>query len=320
MEFYGFQCFLHKHMLEEGEDWRVACDDVPAHVARSDQPVRVEQEVEVGGEALAAQPEDDDFPLPPVTELDALPESGDQDEVRSEAGSVHSNACSVQSNLSAAAAVFTPTRPPTTPAGVRRISPADEQLGGDHLGGETVVETPGTEGEGEPMVEQTAELDYGAGADETWTVTQVSQPVSTDEAVTAWVAGLVTAVAVTKGAEPAVGMATASTQTPQKLEHRPQHKHESRQKAWRALRYGGLPTHVIPDAGLKYPPRSQSPEYSSEFFDAGPTHQEAFRVVAGAVAEHEPDTVSFDHALFHEAVRLKRLNNPKRYCRHVRRA
>ncbi|KAL1457314.1 hypothetical protein MTO96_043526 [Rhipicephalus appendiculatus] len=151
---------------------------------------------------------------------------------------------------------------PSTPAGVRKVIPVEPQLEEDlsALKAATVVSVEEVE-EG-PVVVQTATLEYGEGGDQTWTVAQLSQPVPTDEDVTAWVAGLVTAVAVAQSTD--------------------------------------------------------SPEYRKEFFDAGPTHQEAFRVVAGAVAEHEPDTVECNHALFHEAVRLKQLINPKRYCRNMR--
>nr|WAK77297.1 MAG: hypothetical protein [Totiviridae sp.] len=110
----------------------------------------------------------------------------------------------------------------------------------------------------------------------------------------------------------------SGTQTPGKMERRPPMSRPTVRRARRSMAFREPPGGHDISAELKDPPRAISPEYSASFFDEGPVYEEAFRRVAGAVGEDEPDEVECNHGLFREAVHLKKIREPRRYCRHVR--
>lgn len=247
---------------------------------------------------------------------------------------------SVSSTLSAEAAVFVPKTPPpgftgdaSSPAGVRPVTgpgepaqdpssdggpqpepeaTAPEEHPGEPSGQEEEAPVPA-----DPPTVSTPPAAEAADASASWPVLEVS-PTAEDiqRNVMVWVAG------ANPPPTSSVAVATAGTQTPQKMEGKGQRvKPTYRRQARRTRLFSGATDTSCPSAELsELPPRDPSPTYTNAFFDEGPTDEDNFRVVAGAVAQHEKDSVPCNHNLFHEAVRLKYFRDPKRYCRHVRRA
>lgn len=335
LEFYGHQRGLHAHMGPRGvsEAWQPS-EIVPGHLHHLLRPFRFESKPSASPAAVPAAPG------PSCSVQDETTPAASPEPKKARPSRPASVCSSVSSTLSAEAPVFVPKSPPPgykgdegSLAGVKPIEEGeDEPMATSsttasflHLEPATVsgILDPISDVSGAPPQETPASLPLQTAqtappdAPTAWEVLEATPtPEDVQKNVMLWVSG------VSPPPPAALAQVSTGTQTPQKMEGKGQRVRPTyRRQARRTRLFSGSTSSESPSAELSVlPPRDPSPDYRAAFFDEGPTDDDSFRVVAGAVAQHEKDSVPCDHKLFHEAVRLKYFREPKRYCRHVRRA
>nr|WAK77279.1 MAG: polyprotein [Totiviridae sp.] len=336
-DFYGHQRALMSHMARvDRAGYLTPCESIPSHLTRPPSPClqvmaspvapagadpveeptapSLDPAVAMGPMASGGCLDVEDSP--PSSEGFVVP-GGDRDDVASN----HSAA----SNLSVAAPVFSPQRPPpgferdeTSLAGVRPLDPARPR---PRSAPPSISDEKGVQQTTTPscVPNQPEPAEPSPPPPESVRPDGVAQWVAEAQATTS-APTLLPSMGPRRpfGVQPPTRNFAA--QTPKKLERRPEREGRRVRRARRSMRFGAPPSQGDSDCELKDPPRTVSPEYRPQFYEEeGPVCEEIFRRVAGAVGECDPDQIPCNHLLFQEAVSRKKISDPRRYCRHVRR-
>nr|WAK77572.1 MAG: coat protein [Totiviridae sp.] len=316
LQFYGQQTLLRQHLFDcVGQQWSSPSEDWPPHLQLLD-PEDLERKVE---------------PVPEMPDVLFRAAHGLEDlELQAaggeEVGDRHSDVASTgsrQSQLSAAAPLFVPKTPPkgyapdpTSLAGVKKVPP---------MAGDIVVSDPKARAAALPAFSPIRACKSDSGLTERALAQVPTEPAR--EGVLRWMGmspppaaprrDLTKALSHVRSPSKASTTSTKGTQTPRAMEGDPKKKKLVKRSEYveHTPMYSCLPTGELRDL-----PKTVEPDYPAQFYDEGPTTEDAFRLATGLPAEEEPDTVPCDHSLFTQAMASKAILAPHKYCAHVRRA